>query len=86
MARWLGCAALLIVLLGLQGHAAAQQGGEKLRLGAALALDFAGHVSYDPSGNLNRYEDSARASPGLRAHLDYDLHRYLSVERPLLPA
>ena len=79
MARWLGCAALAIILLGLRSHAAAQQGGEKLRLGAALALDFAGHVSYDPPGNINRFEDSARVSPGLRGHLDYDLHRYLSV-------
>jgi hypothetical protein len=76
MIRWVGT---LLVLLGFTALAQAQEGAEKLRIGAGLVLDFAGDVDYDPPGRGNSFDDKARVTPGLRAHLDYDVHRYVSV-------
>lgn len=80
MRRWLvfvGC--LLLGLGALASGARAQQGGDPLRLGAGMVVDFAGGITYDPPGTGNSVHDSPRATPGLRVHLDYDVHRYLSV-------
>jgi hypothetical protein len=71
----------LFVLLAVlvSSRAFAQQGGEKLKLGAAMLIDFAGNVEYDPPGRANSVQDDARVTPGLRLHVDYDVHRYVSV-------
>jgi hypothetical protein len=65
--------------LSLATRALAQEGGEKLKLGAALVLDFAGSVRRDPSGRVNSVASSARVTPGFRLHADYDVHRNVSV-------
>lgn len=73
---------LVTALLGLMAVVSsvhAQQGGADLRLGAGAVVDFAGGVEYDPSGPGPTPNDSPRATPGLRLHMDYDVHRYVSV-------
>ena len=60
-------------------RARAQEGGEKLRLGAAMVIDFAGSVERDPPARLNSLRSSARVTPGFRLHADYDVHRHVSV-------
>jgi hypothetical protein len=79
MIRFVGTLIGLLVVLGVTAAAQAQEGAEKLRIGAGMVLDFAGRVEYDPPGNGNSYDDKARVTPGLRVHLDYDVHRYVSV-------
>lgn len=59
--------------------ASAQEGGEKLKLGASMVIDFAGSVERDPSTRENSVSSSARVTPGFRLHADYDVHRYVSV-------
>jgi hypothetical protein len=71
----------LVVLFVLMAtpRAHAQDGGEKLKLGAAMLIDFAGSVTRDPSARENAISSSARATPGFRLHADYDVHRHVSV-------
>jgi hypothetical protein len=71
---------LCLLVLGMLGvlpsaGSAQERGGSKLRLGAAMVLDFAGNI--DPDGYRN--SDDAKLSPGLRFHLDYELNRYVSL-------
>ena len=78
--RPLGCLGLALVgLLAAVAPVEAQQGGPDLRLGAGAVVDFAGGVEYDYSGPGPTPDDSARATPGLRLHMDYDVHRNVSV-------
>ena len=69
-----------LLLLGLvafvvPSEASAQQGAPKLRIGAGMVLDFAGEADYDNPWR----DDDLNATIGLRAHLDYDLGRYVSL-------
>ena len=73
---------LLSCLAGLLGYvwlgasaAAAQEGGADIHLGAGFALDVGGEVDFDVRG-ADRDLD---ATVGLRGHLDYAVHRYVSV-------
>jgi hypothetical protein len=70
-----------LVLLSLLGClslgpavASAQEGGAKIHVGAGLALDVGGDVDFDPGPG-----DDLDATFGLRGHLDYQLHRFVSV-------
>lgn len=72
----LGVAGLLVATASA---AEAQRGGPDLRLGAGALVDFAGGVEYDLPGPGPDPDDSPRATPGLRLHMDYDVHRYVSV-------
>lgn len=77
--RSFGFLAFILVAAGFVSAAQAQQrGGSELRLGAGMVADFAGNVDYDPSGP-GHADDGARLTPGLRLHLSYDVHRYVSV-------
>lgn len=69
----------LLIALAPAAMASAQRGGPDLRLGLGMVVDFAGSVEYDPPGPGNDVDDTPRATPGLRLHLDYDVHRYVSV-------
>jgi hypothetical protein len=69
----------VLLSLGSTRRASAQEGGEKLRLGAAMLIDFGGDVQRDPPARLNSVSSSARVTPGFRLHADYDVHRYVSV-------
>jgi hypothetical protein len=60
-------------------RAFAQQGGADLRIGAGIALDFAGEVDTEFPGPGRTPDDDLKATPGLRVHLDYDIHRYVSI-------
>jgi hypothetical protein len=71
--------ALLLVLASAAGAQAQRGGGNDLRLGLGMVVDFAGGIEYDPPGPLNNFDDTPRATPGLRLHLDYDVHRYVSI-------
>jgi hypothetical protein len=68
----------MVLLLGLPAFASAQQGGPDLRIGAGMVLDFAGSVWTD-AGVGPDVDDHLRVTPGLRAHLDYDVHRYIAI-------
>jgi hypothetical protein len=77
--RSLGPILFALVTLAPATLAQAQRGGRSdLRLGIGMVLDFAGGVEYDPPG-LGSFDDTPRATPGLRLHLDYDVHRYVSI-------
>jgi len=70
----------VLITLAPAALAQAQRGrGPDLRLGIGMVVDFAGGVEYDPPGFGNNYDDTPRATPGLRLHLDYDVHRYISI-------
>ncbi len=62
---------------GMPARAAAQVGGSRLHLGAGMALDFGGGVDFDRRTYAGSYD--LRATPGLRGHLDYSVHRYISI-------
>jgi hypothetical protein len=71
----------VVVLLaaGLwSAEASAQVGGPNMRLGVGMVLDFGGEVDadYGPGADL---DDDLKLTPGMRAHLDYDVGRYVSV-------
>jgi hypothetical protein len=70
---------VLCACLFASARASAQEGGEKLKLGASMVIDFAGSVERDPSTRVNSVRSSARVTPGFRLHADYDVHRYVSV-------
>jgi hypothetical protein len=53
--------------------ASAQVGGSRLHVGAGLALDFGGEAEFGTG------DDDLEATFGLRGHLDYAVHRYLSI-------
>ncbi len=69
---------LLWLLLGAPTSALAQQGGKDLRLGVGAALDFAGGLEVDYGLGPDE-GDKLRLTPGLRVHLDYDVHRYIHL-------
>jgi hypothetical protein len=58
--------------------ASAQVGGTDLRLGLGAVLDFGGHTQAD-FGPGRGPDDHLRLTPGLRAHIDYDIHRNVSL-------
>lgn len=72
---------LLIVLALLApawfapGLVSAQVGGPRLHLGAGLSTDAGGEVEFNDSGP----DRDLDASIGLRGHLDYAVHRYVSI-------
>jgi len=70
--------ALVFALLA-PALASAQQGGHDLRLGLGAVLDFAGEVEANFPGSGVSPNDHLKLTPGLRAHLDYDVHKYVSV-------
>jgi hypothetical protein len=70
---------LLALLLGVPALAAAQQGGPDLRIGAGMVLDFAGGVDINNGAPGGDRTLDLRVTPGLRAHLDYDVHKYISI-------
>lgn len=57
----------------------AQEGGEKLKLGAAMLIDFGGSVVREASEGPDALSSSARVTPGLRLSADYDVHRHIGV-------
>jgi hypothetical protein len=80
--------ALMSLLVGLSwgsSVASAQQGGSKIHIGAGLVLDVGGEVDFDAPGfndfdlRGRGWEDDLDATFGLRGHLDYALHKYVSV-------
>ncbi len=75
----IGSYILAIALLLASGRTAAQEGGEKLKLGASMVIDFAGRVERDPTARGNTVGSGARVTPGFRLHADYDVHRHVSV-------
>jgi hypothetical protein len=68
----------LLITLAPSAVAEAQRRGSDLRLGIGMVVDFAGSVEYDPPGPGD-VDDTPRATPGLRLHLDKDVHRYISL-------
>ena len=71
---------LFVALVSLAPErASAQQGGADLRLGIGGVLDFAGEVEADFPGPGGSPNDDLKLTPGLRVHLDYDIHRYVSI-------
>jgi hypothetical protein len=67
-----------VFVFGAPALASAQQGGPDLRLGLGAVVDLAGQVEADYV--LGRDDDDdLKPTVGLRAHLDYDVHRYVSV-------
>ena len=55
--------------------ASAQVGGSRLHLGAGFALDFAGEAEVNDSTPDPELDPTV----GLRGHLDYAIHRYVSL-------
>ncbi|MEO7737576.1 MAG: hypothetical protein ABIS11_05555 [Candidatus Dojkabacteria bacterium] len=75
-------AAMLVVVLVFPGPAHAQVGGPRMHIGAGVALDFGGEVDFERPGiaGLNAYgNDDLDATFGIRGHLDYQLHKYISI-------
>jgi hypothetical protein len=74
-------AGLLMASLLAPSSAAAQVGGSRMHIGAGIALDFGGEVDFErPSlAGTNAGGDDLEATFGVRGHLDYQLHKYLSV-------
>src|SRR4051794_6136095 len=72
---------LLLSALAAPAVAAAQARSPRLHIGAGMALDFAGEVDLDRGryADFAYGEDDLRATPGIRAHVDYGVHRYVSV-------
>jgi len=66
--------ASMTALSSLPSLASAQVGGSRIHIGAGFALDVGGEVDFD----LPRDPD-LDATIGLRGHLDYAVHRYVSV-------
>ncbi|MFT3923566.1 MAG: hypothetical protein QM778_13630 [Myxococcales bacterium] len=64
---------------GVPALASAQQGGDDLRLGFGAVLDFAGQVEADFPGPGGSPDDHLKLTPGFRVHLDYDVHKYVSI-------
>lgn len=73
MHRLLVLLALIATVAMAPSFAAAQVGGSRMHIGAGFALDFGGEAEFDG------FDYDLDATPGLRAHLDYAVHRYVSV-------
>jgi hypothetical protein len=71
--RLLVSLALMAPLWIAPSLAAAQVGGSRMHIGAGLALDVGGEAEI---GNV---ETDLDATFGLRGHLDYAVHKYVSV-------
>jgi hypothetical protein len=72
---------LVVLFAGLAlvpSLASAQVGGSDLRLGLGMVLDFGGEVEFDNDGPGDD-DDDLKLTPGIRAHLDYDIARYVSI-------
>jgi len=73
-------AALLLAPWFAPRVAAAQVGGARMHVGAGFVLDFGGEVDLERQLRLDPYlNNSLDATFGLRGHLDYQLHKYISV-------
>jgi hypothetical protein len=70
--------AVLVGGLAFASLASAQVGGSDLRIGAGMVLDFGGEAEID-NGPGRDVDDDTKLTPGIRFHLDYDVHRYISV-------
>jgi len=73
---------LLAALLGAlaPAHASAQVGGARTHVGAGIVIDFGGEFDLDRPQRINPYgNNNLDATFGLRGHLDYQLHKYLSL-------
>ena len=71
----------LAVLVGgfaFTSLASAQVGGSDMRIGAGMVLDFGGEAEIDVGPGPDT-DDDTKLTPGFRLHLDYDVHRYISV-------
>lgn len=66
---------VVVAALAAPSLAFAQQGGSDLRIGAGMVLDFGGEADYDRPIR----DDDLEATVGVRAHLDYDVARFLSI-------
>lgn len=64
--------------LAWASFASAQVGGSDLRLGVGMVLDFGGDAEADWGPGPDT-DDDLKLTPGIRLHLDYDVHRYVSV-------
>ena len=67
----------LVLALFTPAVASAQVGGSRLHVGAGLVLDFGGEAEFDR--NVTAAEYDLDATPGIRGHLDYAVHRYVSI-------
>jgi hypothetical protein len=76
--RSLKLVVLVACLAFVPSLAAAQVGGSDMRLGLGMVLDFGGEVELENDGPFDN-DDELKLTPGIRAHLDYDLGRYVSV-------
>jgi hypothetical protein len=60
--------------------ASAQVGGPRMHLGAGFVLDFGGEYDLDRPNRINPFgNNSLDGTFGVRGHLDYQLHKYLSL-------
>ncbi len=69
-----GLSLLSTATLAAPTLASAQQAPAQLRIGAGVVVDFAGEADFGRGP-----DDDLEATLGLRAHLDYDLARYVSI-------
>ncbi|MET0341278.1 MAG: hypothetical protein ABW252_09755 [Polyangiales bacterium] len=71
-------ALLLLLIVGALGaqatSASAQARGPRLHAGVGFALDFGGDVEFDDRSDID-----LDPTVGLRGHLDYAVHRHVSV-------
>lgn len=72
-ARSLVFTVLLVALLPARAEA------QKLRIGVGAALDFAGSVDPNFGGPGVSPDDALKLTAGVRGHLDYAVHRFVSV-------
>lgn len=74
-------ASLLFVslLVVAPGRASAQAGGPRMHIGAGLAIDFGGEVDLQRTREFGYGGDNLNATVGVRGHLDYAVHRHVSV-------
>ncbi len=70
-----GLSLTAIAAFGAPSAASAQQAPAQLRIGAGMVVDFAGEGDYDNRGP----DDDLEATLGIRAHLDYDIARWVSL-------
>jgi len=73
----LGAALLAGLAFNLSSASAQERPTGKLRLGVGMVLDFAGGIDDD----IYRYgvDSDAKLTPGLRGHVDYQVHKHVSV-------
>ncbi len=71
---------LSLLMLGFAQRASAQtHAGSKLRLGAAAVFDFGGAADPDFGGPGSARDEALKFTPGVRLHLDYEVHRFVSL-------